>query len=71
MNKKLINLRLSSSTIKKIDNIQSHFSSPSRTQAIVNTVNLTHELISLKKFSKIYIEHLDGSRDRLLLIGLS
>ena len=68
---KLIQMRLRPRTLESIENIQETTGVTNRTQLVATAIQLTDIITkALKEGGKLAIEHKDGTKEYLTLIGL-
>ncbi|MDJ1472820.1 hypothetical protein [Xanthocytophaga flava] len=65
---KLVQMRIQPRTLTKIEELSSITGISNRTQLVAGCIELAHDVvISIKTGAKVYIEHPDGSRERIQL----
>lgn len=67
----LVQMRLLPRTMERINHLSEITGTTNRTQLVASSIELAEELMSnAKGGGKIYIEHPDGSKERIKIIGL-
>jgi len=68
---KLVSMKLTGSTISKIENIKNIINEDNRTQIVATSINLLNQLlIDIQNGGKVYIEKKDGTKEIIRFIGI-
>ena len=69
--KTLVQMKLGEKDLERIDNIKNLTGETNRTRIVTTAIELADMVISnLKKKGKVVIEHPDGSKETIKLVGL-
>jgi len=68
---KLVSMKLTGSTISKIENIKNIINEDNRTQIVATSINLLNQLLNdIQNGGKVYIEKKDGTKEIIRFIGI-